>query len=203
MSDLFSPPDDGAFYKEVPDGQIHYDPAFLDRARADALKEKFRAEIAWKQESMNMYGKQVPFPRLTAWYGDSGRPYSFSGITLQPHEWTPELAELRDRLNELCDTQFNSLLLNLYRDERDSIGWHQDAERELGTNPIIASISLGGTRTFQLRRKDDHKEKLQYNLGHGSLLVMAGALQHHWQHAINKSKVPCGERINLTFRTIH
>ena len=203
MMDLFAAPDDGAFYKEVKDGLIHHDPAFLPRDKADELKERFRAEIAWKQESMNMYGKQVLFPRLTAWYGDNDRPYSFSGITLQPHDWTPELSELRDRLNELCNVRFNSLLLNLYRDERDSIGWHQDAERELGTNPTIASISLGGTRTFQLRRKDDHKEKMQFNLGHGSLLVMSGALQHHWQHAINKSKVPCGERINLTFRTIH
>ncbi len=202
MNDLFSQPEGDEFYTKIQDGLIHFQQGFLPREKADYMFQTLRDNIKWKQESMNMYGKQVMFPRLTAWYGDTDRPYSFSGITLQPHPWTPELNNLQEQLDSLCSIHFNSLLLNFYRNEKDSIGWHQDAEKELGVNPIIASISLGGTRRFQLRRKDDHTNKMHFDLGHGSLLIMAGALQHHWQHAINKSTVPCGERINLTFRTI-
>lgn len=202
MYDLFSPADDSAFYETIEDGLIHYDPKFIDRKHADNLYSLLRDSINWKQESMNMYGRQVAFPRLTAWYGDTDRHYSFSGITLQPNPWTTELKELRNSLNEACKANFNSLLLNMYRDEKDSISWHQDAENELGVNPVIASISLGSTRRFNLRRIDDHSKKIHFDLGHGSLLVMAGAIQHHWQHSINKSKIPSGARINLTFRQI-
>ncbi len=202
MFDLFTQSDESTFYQAIPDGLFHFNPKFLDRTEADSLFHILEEEIQWKQESMNMYGKKVDFPRLTAWYGDTNRQYSFSGITLQPNAWTDELKGLQERLNSLCQTEFNSLLLNLYRDENDSIGWHQDAEKELGTNPIIASLSLGGTRRFHLRRKDDKTNKLHFDLGHGSLLVMAGALQHHWQHAVIKSTIPCKTRINLTFRAI-
>ena len=186
MNDLFSAFDEASFFQTIDDGLVHHDAQFLTRPAADDLFVTLRDNIAWKQESMNMYGKQVKFPRLTAWYGDTNRSYSFSGITLNPHQWTPELLNLRDSLNEVCGAEFNSLLLNLYRNEKDSISWHQDAEKELGRNPIIASVSLGSTRTFHLRRIDDHSKKIQFDLGHGSLLVR-GALQHSWQRSVNKS----------------
>lgn len=202
MFDLFTPSDNSSFYHAISDGLIHYSPQFLKKSEADELFKLFEKEINWKQESMNMYGKKIDFPRLTAWYGDKDRPYSFSGITLQPNEWTEELKDLQHRLNNLCETHFNSLLLNLYRNGKDSISWHQDAEKELGTNPIIASISLGATRRFHLRRKDDYSNKLHFDLGHGSLLIMAGATQHHWQHALLKTNNQLKPRINLTFRTI-
>lgn len=202
MYDLFSINSEDEFYTSVQNGKIHFDNSFFKRTEADLLLSALQSTIEWNQESMNMYGKNVNLPRLTAWYGDPDRSYSFSGINLKPKEWTNELSDLRKKLFDHCGINFNSLLLNLYRNELDSIGWHQDAEKELGINPVIASISLGGTRRFQLRRIDDHNKKLHFDLGHGSLLIMAGELQHHWQHSIAKSSVPCGARINLTFRNI-
>ena len=148
-----------------------------------------------------MYGKELPFPRLTAWYGDQDQTYTFSGITLQPHPWTPELLEIKKKLESRAGTSFNSVLLNRYRDGKDSISWHQDNEKELGKNPIIASVNFGATRTFQLRHIHTG-EKISIQLTHGSLVIMMGELQHFWKHQIPKTRKPVGERINLTFRTI-
>jgi alkylated DNA repair dioxygenase AlkB len=150
---------------------------------------------------MNMYGKQVAFPRLTSWYGDNDKPYSFSGITLQPKEWTRELLEVKARIESLAHVQFNSVLLNRYRNQNDSISWHTDAEKELGQNPVIASVNFGATRKFQLRHINT-KEKLEIELTHGSLLIMQGELQHFWQHQVPKVSKDVNERINLTFRVI-
>ena len=165
------------------------------------LLQKLLSEIEWKQESMNMYGKQVLFPRLTAWYGDNDKPYSFSGITLAPKTWTKELLDIKEKIEPISKVNFNSVLLNRYRSGNDSISWHTDAEKELGQNPIIASISFGAKRKFQLKHKET-KEKLDIDLTHGSLLIMQGELQHFWQHQIPKTKKDISERINLTFRVI-
>ena len=150
---------------------------------------------------MNMYGKKINFPRLTAWYGDNDKPYSFSGITLSPKVWNEELVSIKSKIEQIAKVDFNSVLLNRYRDGNDSISWHTDAEKELGINPVIASVNFGATRKFQLRHIKT-KEKLEIELTHGSLLIMQGELQHFWQHQVPKTKELKTERINLTFRVI-
>jgi alkylated DNA repair dioxygenase AlkB len=173
----------------------------FSKSESDLLLQKLRTDIEWEQESMNMYGKQVNFPRLTAWYGDNDKPYSFSGITLQPKIWSEELIEIKNKIEPLSKVKFNSVLLNLYRSGNDSISWHTDAEKELGRNPVIASVNFGATRKFQLRHIKT-KEKLEIELTHGSLLIMQGELQHFWEHQVPKTAKMVGERINLTFRVI-
>jgi alkylated DNA repair dioxygenase AlkB len=174
---------------------------FFDKSLSDKYFNKLLVSIDWKQEKMNMYGKELLFPRLTAWYGDNEKPYSFSGITLQPKKWTPELLEIKKQVESKVDASFNSVLLNRYRNGNDSISWHTDAEKELGKNPVIASVNLGETREFQLKHIHTN-EKISIDLSHGSLLIMMGELQHFWKHQIPKTKKTVGERINLTFRVI-
>lgn len=174
---------------------------FIDKSSSDNYLKILLDTIDWKQEKMNMYGKELLFPRLTAWYGDNDKPYSFSGITLKPNEWTKDLLEIKRKVEAKVDASFNSVLLNRYRNGNDSISWHTDAEKELGKNPIIASVNFGATREFQLRHIQT-KEKLLIELSHGSLLIMIGELQHYWQHQIPKTKKFVSERINLTFRVI-
>lgn len=200
--DLFGAPTPTNAIIDIPDGQYQYLPHFYDRARANQLFETLRDEIEWKQESMFMYGRQVLFPRLTAWYGDNDKPYSFSGITLTPHSWTDALQQIREDVEQLGNTRFNSVLLNRYRDGNDSISWHTDAEKELGRNPVIASVNFGAERTFQLRHIKTG-ERIDILLQHGSVLTMQGTLQHFWQHQVPKTKKPLTDRINLTFRFIH
>lgn len=178
-------------------GTLDYDEAFYAKDAADALFERLRADTPWQQERSRM----GPFPRLTAWYADTGLTYSYSGVTHHAIEWTPTLAEIRRRVEEFSETPFNSLLLNFYRDGQDSIGYHTDAEPELGVNPVIASISLGAVRQFVLKHLHSG-EKRKYDLAHGSLLVMGGTCQHHWVHGVPKTKAAVGPRINLTFRNI-
>ena len=141
------------------------------------------------------------FPRLTSWYGDSDKPYTFSGITLNPHTWNKELLEIKNKIEPKCEVSFNSVLLNLYRDGSDSISWHTDAEKELGKNPIIASVNFGAERKFQIRHNET-KEAIEIILNHGSLLIMKGELQHFWKHQVPKTKDVLKERVNLTFRVI-
>jgi alkylated DNA repair dioxygenase AlkB len=158
--------------------------------------------INWKQDKVNMFGKEVFLPRLSAWYGDENKPYTYSGLTLQPNAWNKGLIYLKDEISKLAGVSFNSVLLNWYRDGQDSISWHTDAEKELGTNPIIGSVNFGTTRRFLLRRKDDRKEKIEIPLKHGTFLVMGGELQHYWQHSIPKERKINQSRVNLTFRII-
>lgn len=199
------PPKSGSNPKEgltvIENGEYIFFPNFFSRAESDLLLKSLRNNIVWKQESMNMYGKKIDFPRLTAWYGNNDKPYSFSGITLQPLPWTSEILTIKNKIEPVAKTVFNSVLLNLYRDGNDSISWHTDAEKELGLNPVIASVNFGATRKFQLRHIKT-KEKLEIELTHGSLLIMQGELQHFWQHQVPKTSKPVGERINLTFRVI-
>ncbi len=172
----------------------------LDRAN-DLLLQELIESTDWRQEEITVYGKPYLQPRLSAWHGDLS--YSYSGIRLEPLPWTPTLLDLKARVEALTEHQFNSVLLNYYRDQNDSMGMHSDDERELGHQPAIASLSLGEERTFLLKhklRKDLKTVKLA--LPAGSLLLMKGDTQQFWRHGINKERQPCLPRINLTFRTV-
>lgn len=186
---------------QIENGEYLFYPDFFTKSDSDLFLQKMKENIAWKLESMSMYGKQVNFPRLMAWYGDNDKSYSFSGKTFEPQTWTKELIEVKEKIEPISKVVFNSVLLNLYRNGNDSMSWHTDAEKELGRNPVIASVNFGATRKFQLRHIHT-KEKLEIELTHGSLLIMQGELQHYWQHQVPKTSKVVGERINLTFRVI-
>jgi alkylated DNA repair dioxygenase AlkB len=185
----------------ITNGEYIYIPSFLPLNEANKYLKNLQEDINWKQEEMKMYGKVIKFPRLTAWYGDNDKPYSFSGLTLEPEPWSKDLLAIKSKIEPLCEVSFNSVLLNRYRDGNDSISWHTDAEKELGKNPVIASVNFGATRKFQMRHVST-KEKIEIELQHGSLLVMKGELQHYWQHQVPKTSMKVSERINLTFRVI-
>ncbi len=185
----------------VKNGAYLYLPHFFSLAESDDFLKKLKQKVLWRQEYIKMYGKEIALPRLTAWYGDENIIYSYSGITHHPNPWIRELLEIRKEVNSLADIHFNSVLLNRYRNGRDSISWHSDAEKELGKNPVIASVNFGGTRKFQLRHNET-KEKIEIPLKHGSVLIMLGELQHYWQHRVPKTQKEVGERINLTFRSL-
>jgi alkylated DNA repair dioxygenase AlkB len=186
---------------EIQNGEYQYYPKFFNTNESKIYFDDMINNILWKQESMIMYGKKIPFPRLTSWYGDDEKPYSFSGIKLNPNKWTKTLLEIKDKITIHTDAKFNSVLLNRYRNGNDSISWHTDAEKELGNNPIIASVNFGATRKFQLRHINTG-EKVEIELQNGSLLIMQGSLQHYWQHQVPKTSRNISERINLTFRVI-
>lgn len=197
--DLFNATPNYKLPVSVPDGWYIYWPNFFDQETANSLYEVLHEQTAWEQRSMNMYGKQLPFPRLTAWYGDPKATYAYSGNVFEPLPLTPVLQELFNQLHMEFPYRFNSVLLNLYRNGQDSMGWHADDEPELGRNPVIASLNLGQTRTFYLKhRLLNHRIKL--DLQPGSLLIMGGAMQHHWIHQVPKSQQALKARINLTFR---
>jgi len=196
-----------------------YDNYFTDEV-SDNYFNYLKKEINWKQESMFMYGKKLNFARLTAWYGEKGKQYSFSGITLKPESWENDkiLMEILKELIFETGIEYNSVLLNYYRNGKDSISWHSDNEKELGENPSIASVSFGCDRVFKMRRYSDKSNVHNIILKHGSVLLMDGETQHHWQHMIPKiklktkkhelglfnQKIEYGtERINLTFRKIN
>lgn len=179
--------------------EITLDERFIDAARATRLFEALKSSLAWRQDEMRLGSKRIPLPRLTAWYGDPGASYTYSGIRNEPLPWTPELLELKTRVEAAAGERFNSVLANLYRSGEDSMGWHSDDER--GMAPTIASISLGAARTFQLRRKSPPKDTVSMRLGGGSLLLMTGRSQRDWQHRVPK-EMASGERINLTFRLV-
>ena len=160
-------------------------------------------KIEWKQDKIMMYGKELPLPRLSAWYGENNKPYTYSGINLKPLPWTEELLQIKAKIEDVAKMKFTSVLLNRYRDGQDYVGWHTDAEKELGKNPVIGSVNFGATRKFQLRRIDDHSEKFEVELKHGTFLVMQGSTQHFWQHQVPKTALKIGERLNLTFRVIN
>ncbi|KQQ88358.1 alpha-ketoglutarate-dependent dioxygenase AlkB [Massilia sp. Leaf139] len=161
--------------------------------------ERLLHETPWREESVIVFGKRHLQPRLTAWYGDAS--YTYSGLRLEPLPWTPLLMEIRAAVEAACGEAFNSVLLNRYRNGRDSMGMHSDNEPELGEEPAIASLSFGATRTFILKHKNN-RQSLRLPLEDGSLLLMRGQLQRYWLHGINKSALPLGERINLTFRYV-
>ncbi len=181
---------------------LHYFPHFLERERADFLLQKILNETAWHQEEIRIAGVARKQPRLSAWIGDQNAHYSYSGLQLSPAPWTPILQQLRSEIQVQCQCKFNSVLLNLYRNEQDAMGWHSDDEKELGSQPNIASLSLGASRRFLLKHKTKKELRYSVTLQHGSLLLMSGDTQRHWLHAIARETRPCTARINLTFRLI-
>lgn len=183
------------------DGNVVYWPCFLGTQQAQQLFNELLTETVWQQEAISIYGKIVNQPRLTAWYGEFG--VSAAGgykHRVVAKEYTDNLLNLKNKIELSTGKRFNSVLANLYRDGQDSVAYHADNEAILGTNPAIASYSLGATRRFLLRHNQAQLETLKINLQHNSLLIMQDELQHHWQHAISKTKRPIGQRINLTFR---
>ena len=179
---------------------LHHDHWLAPDAAATAFAE-LRAETPWRLEQITIAGRVIPVPRRTAWYGDPGTTYVYSGIRNEPLPWTPLLVALRDAVSAAAGAPFNSVLINDYRDGRDSMGWHADNEPSLGRDPVIGSLSLGAPRRFVLRHATEKGRSMAFLLGDGALLVMAGATQHHYRHAVPKS-AEAGERINLTFRQV-
>lgn len=186
----------------LPDAEIIYFPAFLSNEEADSLFQKLQENIPWQQDEITIYGKKHLQPRLTALYGNEGKPYSYSNIIMQPHSWTLTLQKIKSLVENICDTNFTTVLLNYYRNGNDGNGWHADNEKELGTNPIIASLSLGAERNFQLKHNLDTTQKKNIILENGSLLLMKGTTQHFWKHQVPKTSKAVEPRINLTFRVI-
>jgi alkylated DNA repair dioxygenase AlkB len=187
----------------LPDAEIWLYPAFLSAEESDAFFRDLLDHRAWQQEMIRIFGKVMAVPRLTAWYGDAGKSYAYSGIAHHPQPWTPTLRAIKHRIETVADVQFTSVLLNLYRNGRDSVGWHSDDESALGQHPVIGSVSFGTTRCFQLKHKQMSAQRTSIDLAHGSFLLMQGATQQHWLHRIPKTARACGPRINLTFRVIH
>lgn len=185
------------------DADIAFDPHWLDGEQADRLLGDLRGSIAWENHRIRLFGREHASPRLSCWIGDPDVVYRYSGSRFVPRPWPPALSPLRARLCAELGTGFNSVLANLYRDGRDCMGWHSDNEAELGPAPVIASVSLGAARRFVLKHRDDPSTKLAIELPHGSLLVMAGATQRRYRHALPRMSRPTDERINLTFRRIH
>jgi alkylated DNA repair dioxygenase AlkB len=215
------------FFIKIPNGEIIYAEHFFDQKISDRSLEYFLENdsfdwktanwrefdkerlanvkfknIDWNHDKLSMYGKEVFLPRYSAWYGDNDKPYTYSGLTLQPKKWNKGLLFLKDQVEKIADEKFNSVLINWYRDGEDYISWHTDAEKELGLNPVIGSLNFGATRRFLIRNKKNHSEKIEFSLKHGSLLIMKGELQHYWQHAVPIEKKIKSLRVNLTFRKI-
>lgn len=187
---------------DLPNAEIEYYPNFFDSDKSKMFFEKLCTEIPWQQDDIKVFGKIHPQPRLTALFGNEGKPYSYSNIVMQPHHWNPLLMFIKNEIEEVCPENFTTVLLNLYRDGKDSNGWHADNERELGRNPVIASVSFGAERSFHLQHNTIADAKLKITLENGSLLLMKGETQHFWKHQIPKTAKPIGPRINLTFRII-
>jgi alkylated DNA repair dioxygenase AlkB len=221
--------DNGSSYRIViPHGELIYVEHFFDKKISDRTVEYFQensnfdwrkvrwkqlsseqlkevefTNIHWKQDNIKLYGKTIPLPRLTSWYGDSGKSYTYSGINSKPNEWNKGLLYLKSRIEEFAGVTFNSVLLNWYRNGEDYLNWHADDEKELGVNPVIASANFGETRDFLVRKNNDNSKKLVLPLKNGTLLIMRGEMQHYWQHSVPKRKKVRGSRFNLTFRHIN
>ena len=184
-----------------------YDPHWLPADAADrlfaALRDPVQAGIDWEVHRIRLFGREVESPRLSRWIGDPGASYRYSGVRFEPASWPRALSVVRKAVDAAAGEKFNSVLANLYRDGNDTMGWHSDDEPELGAQPIIASLSLGATRRFVLKARAPGGPKLELPLEHGSLLVMRGATQKNFRHALPRTRKPCGERMNLTFRRIY
>lgn len=188
----------------MPDAKVIYYPQAFSPDESDALFQQLITTIEWRQDNIKIYGREIPQPRLTAWYGDEEAVYTYSNIINHPLPWLPVLLQIKQRCEAIAKASFNSVLLNYYRNGQDSMGWHQDNEPELGEQPVIASVSFGAMRRFQFRhKKRKDLDTMSIELAHGSLLLMRGETQHYWKHQLPKTAQPVGARINLTFRFIH
>ena len=188
---------------DIPDAEVFLYPSLLSNEEADQLFDTLKKRIIWEKHKIKLYGRVHDVPRLTAWYGDPNKSYEYSGIKLKTRLWNAALLKIREKIETISKTKYNSVLLNLYRSGSDSVLWHSDDEPELGKNPVIGSLSLGEAREFQMKHKYNRDLKQNILLQHGSFLLMKGKTQHNWLHQIPKRKNLKGERINLTFRTIH
>ncbi|QJX46937.1 alpha-ketoglutarate-dependent dioxygenase AlkB [Hymenobacter taeanensis] len=189
----------------LPAADLLLDPEFLPLPKAAELLTELTATIPWQHEAIRLFGRDVLQPRLTAWHGDAGATYRYSGLQLTPQPWTLALQQLRRHVEAVTGAAFNSVLLNLYRTGQDSMGWHADNEPELGPTPVIASVSLGATRSFRLRPRNPlltPHPPLSLALTSGSLLVMRGLTQQHWLHSLPKTARVQEPRLNLTFRWV-
>ncbi len=186
----------------LPDAEIEYYPNFFSLETANMMFAKLKQETPWQQDQITVFGQTHWQPRLTALFGNEGKSYSYSNITMQPHKWTPLVMQIKQEVETVCMENFTTVLLNLYRNGKDSNGWHADNEKELGKNPVIASVSFGAERSFHLQHNSQTTAKQKIVLAHGSLLVMKGTTQHFWKHQLPKTAKPIGERINLTFRSL-
>jgi alkylated DNA repair dioxygenase AlkB len=184
------------------DGEVILYKKFFNLETSKHLFSELYTKINWRQENIKIYGKKISLPRLTAWYGDEGKSYTYSGIEQHPEPWLPVLEIIKLKVEEVAEVTFNSVLLNLYRHGQDSVAWHSDDEPELGENPIIASLSFGATRRFSLKHKYESDYYYNIDLTPGSLLLMQGETQHYWLHQVPKTKRNVTPRINLTFRVI-
>lgn len=185
------------------DGDVVYYPSFFSSEKASDYLKRLTAETPWLQDTITVFGKTYPQPRLTSLNANNNKPYSYSGITMLPKQFTPTLKEIKYAIEKVSEVHFTTVLLNPYRNGSDSNGWHSDNEKELGTNPVIASVSLGAPRMFHLKHKTDKTLKHKIILEHGSLLLMKGATQENWLHQIPKTKKDVAPRINLTFRIVY
>jgi alkylated DNA repair dioxygenase AlkB len=186
----------------LPDAVFEYYPNFFTNDEAEALFKKIHDETKWQHDEITIFGKKIAQPRLTCLFGNEGKPYSYSGITMHPNPWNPTLVYIKEKIEAISQQHFTTVLANLYRNEKDSNGWHADNEKELGRNPTIASVSFGEVRKFQLKHNNNPDAKLTLNLSHGSLLLMKEGSQIHYKHQIPKATQSKKDRINLTFRTI-
>lgn len=184
------------------DAEIYFYPSFLTENLADRYFYSLQQDVDWQQDSIKIFGKRLPQPRLTALFANNGKSYSYSGITMHPRLFSRELIEIKEKVEKKTSTKFTTCLLNYYRDGKDSIGWHSDDEKELGRDPVIASLSLGAPRMFHLKHRNDPRLRFKLKLPNGSLLLMKGPTQHFWHHQIPKTGKKTGSRINLTFRRI-
>jgi alkylated DNA repair dioxygenase AlkB len=184
----------------LPNAEIEYIPDFYQKPEADILFKKLLSETDWIQDDITVFGKTYKQPRLTALYGESQQQYRYSNIVMHPEPFTDIISSIKNKVEKETKTTFNAVLLNLYRDGADSNGWHADNEKELGKNPVIASLSLGQNRPFHFKHRHLKEERYKLLLEHGSLLIMKGEMQHYWLHQIAKTKKQINQRINLTFR---
>jgi len=187
----------------LPNAKLKFYPNFLDHIQSDNLFKELLETVEWRHDKIKVFGKVYNQPRLTALYGKTGKPYNYSGITMFPYEFNDTLKALNTSINNISNHTFNTILLNLYRDGSDSNGWHADNEKELGENPIIASLSLGASRYFHFKHRTLKKHRYKILLANGSLLIMSKEMQHYWLHQIPKTKKHKEPRINLTFRYIN
>jgi len=183
------------------DGELYLVESFYQKVKADQLFNLLLGNLAWQQEKIFLYGRWLKVPRLMCWYGDENAEYRYSGVNHQPYLWTEELLSIKQKIQDVYPYAFNSVMANLYRNGADSMGCHADDEKELGVNPIIASLSLGDQRLLKFRHQKS-KQVFDVILKQGDLLLMAGEIQHNWRHELPKTKKLKAERINLTFRDI-
>lgn len=188
----------------IQDANVSYIRQFELAQSPELIMQELISTVPWRAENVVVWGKAYPQPRLIAWYGDPERSYTYSGIRLQPLPWTSLLLEIKSRVEAISGSEFNSVLLNYYRDNRDSMGFHSDDEPELGLHPTIASISLGQERSLIFKHKTAQSlKRIRLPLGSGSLLIMSGETQRYWLHGIEKERKQCGPRVNLTLRRIY